>query len=426
MWVTMFVVSCEMTREESTASLTAVAVGVRSWTTSTAMGSPVRDSSVCYMEQRRGSSSGVAPGCRVRVRVHSGWIEVGLGRGRTRADLAVVRSLPGRQWIRERNVWLAPNPASAMTRLKSAFGERLEILTASSAPQVQAGTIAPSPAVTDPLRRVRAGLVLRGYSPRTRKVYLGHVRRFIDWAEMTIDKLPNDPTPLAKRYLLELAEERRVSRSFHSQAVSALRFLFETVLGKPRLALSIPRPKKESRLPAVLSQSEVARLLAAPKNLKHRALLLLLYSSGLRVSELVRLRPDEVDQERGLLRVRSGKGAKDRYTLLARRATEAIRIYRAAYPTERWLFPGSRQDRHLTTRSVQKIVARAARAAGIQKQVTPHTLRHSFATHLLEGGTNLRIIQELLGHRSSRTTERYTHVARSTFEAVRSPLDNLE
>jgi len=276
------------------------------------------------------------------------------------------------------------------------------------------------------VRRLRETLLLHGYRPRTRKVYLGHVRRFLEWAGLGLDALPEDPTPLAERFLLELIEHRGVSRSYHNQVVSALRFTFEKVLGRPRAALELTRPRKESKLPTVLSQSEVARLLAAPRNLKHRALLLLLYSSGLRVSELVRLRPEDVDAERGLLRVRRGKGAKDRYTLLADRAVAALRVYWKAYRPERWLFPGGRPERHLTPRSVQRVVARAAQRARITKHVTPHTLRHSFATHLLEGGTNLRIIQELLGHASSRTTERYTHVATSTFESIRSPLDNLE
>ncbi len=152
---------------------------------------------------------------------------------------------------------------------------------------------------------------------------------------------------------------------------------------------------------------------------------MLLYSAGLRVGEVVRLRPSDLDVERGLLRVRKGKGRKDRYTLLAKRAVEAVRIYLAAFPTESWLFPSATPDRHLATRSVQRVVKRAAQAAGIAKDVTTHTLRHSFATHLLEGGTNLRVIQELLGHQSARTTQIYTHVSKSALESVRSPLDNL-
>jgi site-specific recombinase XerD len=239
-------------------------------------------------------------------------------------------------------------------------------------------------------------------------------------------QLPDpDADALVQRYLLELIQIRRVSRSYQNQAVSALRFLFEAVLGRPRLALAIPRPRKERRLPEVLSAEEVARLLEKTRNHKHRALLMLLYSAGLRVGELVRLRPADLDLDRGMIRVRRGKGAKDRVTLLADRAVAAIQTYRAAYSADEWLFPGARKGRHLTSRSVQRVVARAARAAGIRKRVTPHTLRHSFATHLLEGGTNLRLIQELLGHGSARTTQIYTHVARTALESIRSPLDNL-
>jgi site-specific recombinase XerD len=181
--------------------------------------------------------------------------------------------------------------------------------------------------------------------------------------------------------------------------------MFEAVLEQPALALRIPRPRKEHRLPEVLSPAEVARMLARTRNPKHRALLMLLYSAGLRVGEVVRLRPSDLDVDRGLVRVRKGKGARDRYTLLARRAVDAVRLYLDAYPTGPWLFPGGKPTGHLTTRSVQRVVKQAAKAAGIAKDVTTHTLRHSFATHLLEGGTNLRVIQVLLGHQSARTTQ---------------------
>jgi len=391
--------------------------------------------------------------CPVRVRLKSDRLHITLGRGFTEADLAVVRALPGRRWNADRKVWSAPDPDAALAVLERSFGAERLIVTRdarSAAPDVDVA--APEVSSTHALLdRVRDGLLVRGYSPRTRKVYLGHLRRFIEWAAERspgatgargsrssgrppagpgstgpLDLCEEDAQTLVQRYLVEMIRERRVSRSYQNQAVSALRFLFETVLGRPRLALAIPRPRKETRLPAVLSPQEVARLLEKLRNPKHRALAILLYSAGLRVGELVRLKPADLDLDRGMIRVRGGKGAKDRMTLLADRAVEAIATYRSAYATDRWLFPGARADRHLTTRSVQRVVARAARAAGIQKRVTPHTLRHSFATHLLERGTNLRLIQELLGHGTPRTTQIYTHVARSTLEAVRSPLDDLE
>jgi site-specific recombinase XerD len=357
----------------------------------------------------------------VRVGADGAHVEIALARGFSRADLDAVRALPGRRWDPEGRVWVVPGVAEPIRTLVERFGE--------SRVQVDhAGSLAPAgePPPGDLLERVRQALLLRGYSPRTRKVYLGHLRRFFEWCEQGRPPVPSEAATRSRAYVLHLVEERRVSRSCHNQVVSALRFFCESVLGQPELSMAVPRPRREHRLPEVLSPGEVARLLSRSRNLKHRALLMLLYSAGLRVGEVVRLRPADLDVERGLVRVRQAKGRRDRYTLLARRAVEAVRLYVAAYPTEDWLFPGSRPGRHMTTRSAQRVVREAARAAGLPKQVTAHTLRHSFATHLLERGTNLRIIQELLGHRSARTTQVYTHVASSALQAVRSPLDDLE
>ena len=373
------------------------------------------------------------PPVTVRVRPKEGRLLIRL-RGRIHPQvLDAVKALPGRRYHPERALWIAPHPDDAIRRLHRWLG-RDQIWIIDDRP-----LLGPQP--TDPARprtgagrgagealleRVRAALYLKGYSPRTRKVYLGHLRRFLEWCGGGSPALPTEPARQAQAYLLELARGRGVSRSYQNQSVSALRFLCEYVLGQPRLALRIPRPRKERKLPAVLSAEEVARLLAKTRNLKHRALLMLLYSAGLRVSEVVRLTPADLDMDRGLVRVRGGKGGKDRYTLLAKRAMEAVELYRDAYPARPWLFPGGMKDAHLTPRSVQRVVQESARAAGIEKHVTAHTLRHSFATHLLEGGTNLRIIQELLGHQSARTTQIYTHVARSALETLRSPLDNLD
>ena len=367
---------------------------------------------------------GMDPGPAVSIRHLPGEdrIEITLRPGFTRKELDVVRALPGRKYDPQRRVWIAPGGGAAIATLTAAFGAGGVTVAPRSDPTPE-GAPGPSSEILD---RVRDALTVRGYSPRTRKVYLGHLLRFLEWCGGGDPRLPEDPAREGEAYILELLQQRRISRSYHNQVVSALRFLCESVLGQPRMALRIPRPRKEHRLPAVLSPEEVARILRKTRNPKHRALLMLLYSAGLRVGEVVRLTPPDLDIERGLVRVRKGKGSKDRYTLLARRAVEAVKLYRDAYPTDRWLFPGARPGHHLTTRSVQRIVKNAAAAAGIEKHVTAHTLRHSFATHLLEGGTNLRIIQDLLGHQSARTTQIYTHVARSMIESVRSPLDNLE
>jgi site-specific recombinase XerD len=391
----------------------------------------------------------------VRVPASQSRVEITLHRGFTKSDLDVVRSIPGRKWDEGRRIWTAPGADEAVAILVTRLGaDRVRVIGDVSADVVseanseterassreagpEDGRESGLPAVgrgdaacataepADLLDRIREALTLRGYSPRTRKVYLGHLRRFLEWCGDGEPRAPDDPEAQCQGYLMELVERRRVSRSYQNQVVSALRFMCESVLGRPMLAPRIPRPRKEHRLPQVLGPDEVARMLSRARNPKHRALLMLLYSAGLRVGEVVRLRPSDLDVERGLLRVRSGKGNKDRYTLLAKRAMDAVRIYLDAYPTELWLFPGTTPERHLTARSVQRVVKRAAQAASIPKDVTTHTLRHSFATHLLEGGTNLRVIQELLGHQSARTTQIYTHVSKSTLESVRSPLDNL-
>ncbi len=363
-----------------------------------------------------------APIVTLRVLPAEDRVEITLRPGFTREELEVVRALPGRRYDGGSRTWTAPHGRAAVTALQAAYGaDRVRVIPLPGA-AASADTAPPG----DILDRVRGALTVRGYSPPTRKVYLGHLRRFLAWCGGGVPRLPEDPARQGEAYILELIQRHGISRSYQNQVVSALRFLCESVLGEPRLALSIPRPRKEQHLPAVLSPGEVAGMLRKARNPKHRALLMLLYSAGLRVGEVVRLTPADLDLERGLVRVRRGKGSKDRYTLLARRAVEAVGVYRDAYPTDRWLFPGDRPDRHLTPRTVQRIVKNAAAAAGIAKDVTTHTLRHSFATHLLEGGTNLRVIQELLGHQSARTTQIYTHVARSMLESVRSPLDNLE
>jgi site-specific recombinase XerD len=316
-------------------------------------------------------------------------------------------------------VWVLPATEATRAALVRSFGSRIQwaVEPRTGRPPNEAATQdAPSPR-EDLLDRTRKELVIRGYAPRTQKVYLGHIRRFLTWSGVEV------AAEAMKRYLLHIVEEGHAGRSYHNQAVSALRFLAQHVVGVPALAEAIPRPRPEHQLPRVLSKDEVRRLLNEVRHPKHRAIVFLLYSAGLRVSEVVRLRPDDLDVDRGMLRVRRGKGRKDRFTLLSPRALEAVRIYREAYPSRTWLFPGARPGRHYGARSVQQVVAHAAARAGLGKRVTPHVLRHSFATHLLEAGTDLRYIQELLGHTSSRTTEIYTHVSDARLSAIRSPLD---
>ncbi|ERI92174.1 site-specific recombinase, phage integrase family [Clostridiales bacterium oral taxon 876 str. F0540] len=213
--------------------------------------------------------------------------------------------------------------------------------------------------------------------------------------------------------------------SVASQSISSIKFLFTVVLKRNINEVQLYRPKKDKKLPEVLSYQEVSKILEKTINLKHRAILFLVYSAGLRVGEVVNLKISDIDSDRMLIHVKQGKGKKDRYTVLSQIALDELRIYAKKYRPEDWLFEGGDGKGHLTERSVQKIFDKACIAAGIKKDVSVHTLRHSFATHLLEGGTDLRYIQELLGHSSSKTTEIYTHVTEKSITQIQSPLDRL-
>jgi site-specific recombinase XerD len=328
--------------------------------------------------------------------------------------VARLRSIPGAGWDPGERAWRVPRSAAAYAAVHDAFpGVRLP-----GDPRDEGAEPEEADAL---LERMRREMVLAGFSPRTRKVYVSHARSFLRW-------LRGDATEATghdvRDYLVHLVEERGASRSYHSQAVSALRLLFDRTLRRPAVVAGVPRPKKGRVLPRVLTRAEVEAMIRSTRNPTHRLVLMLLYSGGLRVSELVRLRWQDLDAERGLIHVRGGKGRKDRYTLYSRRADELVRVLAdPGAPASGWAFPGARPERHLTSRSAQKIVSRAAARAGIRKKVTPHTLRHSFATHLLEAGTDLRYIQELLGHASARTTQIYTHVSNRELGRIRSPLD---
>ena len=202
-------------------------------------------------------------------------------------------------------------------------------------------------------------------------------------------------------------------------------FSMRKVLGQTREKYFIDRPEKPFTLPEVLSEEEVSRLFKAVHNLKHRCILYLLYAGGLRISELINLKITDINSDRNLIMIRNGKGAKDRTTLLSQKMLVLLRKYYLAYKPQHWLFESPHQTPYSTT-SIRKIMKRGLKKAKIHKKATPHTLRHSFATHLLERGTDIRYIQSLLGHNSSKTTEIYTHITKKGLEKIVSPLDNLD
>jgi site-specific recombinase XerD len=264
-------------------------------------------------------------------------------------------------------------------------------------------------------------LVLRGYTPQTRKNYRLHAIRFLCW----LKREPGTASEAELRSYIEgMAVRDHLSASYCNQARAMLQILYERIVGQPAKVVALPRMQEPKQLPVVLSREEVGQLLEATANLKHRALLMIAYSAGLRVGEVVQLRVVDIDEGRRQIHVRSGKGQKDRYTLLSEVALETLRVYMRAYRPREWLFPGANAGKPLTARSAQHIFERAREKAGLQKEATFHSLRHAFATHLLEDGVDIRYIQELLGHSNVETTQRYTHVAQQAMGRLRSPLDN--
>jgi len=271
--------------------------------------------------------------------------------------------------------------------------------------------------------QMKRDLELKNYSPKTRACYLAAVKSIALHFQRSPDQLSEEEI---REYLHYLIQEKKASQSVISQAYSALKFFYETTLKGDWNGFRIPRAKMRKRLPVVLSLQEIQAILLAARNLKHRALLMTIYSAGLRVSEVVHLKVSDIDSQRMVIRVQQGKGAKDRYTLLARRTLEVLRDYWRAYRPEEWLFPGQPAKGALSVSSVQKIFEKLLHQAGVKKPATVHTLRHSFATHLLEAGTDLYHIQRLLGHTTPKTTAIYLHLSRKDLGGVSSPIDLLE
>ena len=275
-----------------------------------------------------------------------------------------------------------------------------------------------------PLRqRMLEDLQICQYSPTTIRLYLSSVAEFAKHFRKSPDQLGPEHI---RQYQLFLIKEKQACQSTFVQLVCALRFLYTHTLNRKIEIERIPFPRRQRKLPLILSREEVKALLEAPGKLRDRAVLAVLYGSGLRVAEATQLKPRDIDTRRNVLWVRQGKGRRDRQTLLPAKLLELLRRYwRAERPGE-WLFPATDRTRPIPPKTIYLACRHAARAAGISKPVHPHSLRHAFATHLLEAGTNLRTIQILLGHANLETTARYLHVADVAVRSTASPLDSLD
>lgn len=354
-----------------------------------------------------------------------------------------VRRLTGIKWCGEKGFWYIPLNRERYEAAQAFFKDKLHLDSSllrryleqrkAVAPLLKKETVSKQRAqlfVNFPLssenltafQKFQQLLVLKGYSPNTLRTYTNEFHLLL--------RLLNgvDVATLEKRhvmsYLLWLIKKKGYSEQHVHTAVNALKFYFEQVEGRTREFYDLPRPKKPAKLPSVLAEEEVIDLIKKTKNLKHKALLMTSYSAGLRVSELIGLTIRDVDSKRMMLLVRAGKGKKDRMVPLSKRLLDTLRQYFRQYRPKVYLFETEKGQAY-DTRYAQAVLKQAKERAGIYKRGSIHLLRHSYATHLLEGGTDIRYIQAFLGHNSLQTTMRYTHVSRLKIESIQSPLDKL-
>jgi site-specific recombinase XerD len=266
-------------------------------------------------------------------------------------------------------------------------------------------------------------LRLRGYAPGTRYRYVRCAREYVAYHHRAAEEMGEREI---RQFLLHLSMDRGLDPATCKTYVAALKFLYAITLGQKEVVERIPWPKVWQKLPDVLAGSEVDRLLGAFDSNKYRVIIMTAYGAGLRVGEVCKLQVEDIDSKRMLLHIRHGKGNRDRYVPLPERVLFALRRYWAVErPNSRYLFPGNASDRPISDTAVRRALHEAAARAGLTKRVTPHILRHTFATHLLELGTDLRVIQMLLGHASIRTTVRYTHMTHKHLARTKSPVDVL-
>jgi integrase/recombinase XerD len=265
-------------------------------------------------------------------------------------------------------------------------------------------------------------LQLKGITPRTQRKYLREATNLSNYFGKSPVELGEKEV---KEYLVHLLEDRKLSRGTYRNYVAGIKFLYKTTLNREEVVEKIRYPKANKKLPVVLDLSEIKALLSVMENLKHRALLTITYSSGLRISEAACLKVTDIDSKRMMVRVQQGKGGKDRYSILSQTALELLRRYWRQYRPKEWLFEGQKEGTHICLTAIRQIFLEAKERAGITKPASPHTLRHSFATHLIEAGTSLHHVQLLLGHKSPTTTTVYLHVSKMNLSKVASPLDSL-
>ncbi|HNP20126.1 MAG TPA: tyrosine-type recombinase/integrase [Fulvivirga sp.] len=346
---------------------------------------------------------------------------------------ALVKGLPGIKWSKEYNMAYLPNNSENLNQLYATFKEVAFIdgkhfftnkplhypVRESNQYKTKSVVRTISPDYKTCPKEFLQKLELKKYSENTARTYTTMFEAFINhYKHLPLKSLGENEI----REYLSIQVKRGRSDSMLNQIINSIKFYFEVVLGMPNRFYDIERPQKKERLPVVLSKNEIQSILTNTTNHKHKCILSTIYSAGLRISELTNLKIKDIDSERMMIRVENSKGGKDRYTLLSQTLLNDLRTYYKVYRPKNYIFEGQNGAMYSPS-SIRKILSRACKKGGIRKKVTPHTLRHSFATHLLEQGTDLRSIQSLLGHNSLSTTEIYTHVANTTMMSIKNPLD---
>ncbi|MDF2159122.1 site-specific tyrosine recombinase/integron integrase [Algoriphagus sp. CAU 1675] len=339
----------------------------------------------------------------------------------------LVKTLSGAVWNGKRKAWILPYQETILEQLLALFKSKAWLdyseFKKIQPEQLPAELPELSKGLNQEIRKFAEWMQNRRYAESTIKTYSQSLSLFFRFMnnknpeEISSEDLEN----FHQNYILR----RKYSVAFQSQVISAVKLYFSNKLKRKLEPMEIERPKKPRLLPHVLSKEEVKAILQAPKNIKHRTMLSLIYACGLRRGELLGLKLIDVDSKRGLLRINQGKGAKDRMVPISGKTVEMLREYYLVEKPKEYLFEGMTKGQKYSPNSLQEVLKAAVHKARIKKPVTLHWLRHSYATHLLESGTDLRYIQELLGHNSSKTTEIYTHVSQNSLQRIRSPFDDL-
>ncbi|MDD2529576.1 MAG: tyrosine-type recombinase/integrase [Lentimicrobiaceae bacterium] len=341
--------------------------------------------------------------------------------------ISVIKTIPYNRWDAKNKWWTVPFSEIFMAQLTAVCQtENLKVILEEE-PADEAGVKRISSLDVPNYRRVPQSYINKHIelknSPNTIKSYVSAFEEFINYHyRLDIDSITE---PQILEFVRFLIMERKVSTSYQNISINAIKFYYEKVLKGQRKFYFVDRPRRDKTLPIVLSTEEITSMIKVTTNVKHKLIIMFGYSSGLRLNEIVRVRLSDIDRERMQLRVKQSKGRKDRYTLLSGKILPILDAYMDEYAPTDLIFTGV-GGKAYSDKSVQEVVKNAAKKAGLIKDVTPKTLRHSFATHLLENGVDLRYIQELLGHSSSKTTEIYTHITTKGFDKIKSPMDGLD